>query len=103
MTETEDTDALVERFNAAGIPCGPVYSIEQAFNDPQVKHLGIAKTVQSRSLGPIRVIGQPVNLSRTPTEMVTGAPDYAEQVDEILGEFGFNANEIDTFRKNGAI
>ena len=70
--------------NAGGIPCGPVYGIDQAFNDPQVKHLGIAKKVPSRALGDITLIGQPVNLSRTKTTMVTGAPEYAEQADEIL-------------------
>jgi crotonobetainyl-CoA:carnitine CoA-transferase CaiB-like acyl-CoA transferase len=103
ITEKEDTATLVERLNAASIPCGPVYSIDQAFNDPQVKHLGIAKDVPSRALGKIKLIGQPVNLSRTPTSMVTGAPDYAEQSDEILAEFGYSGKEIDAFRKNGAI
>jgi formyl-CoA transferase len=89
--------------NAGGIPCGPVYGIDQAFNDPQVKHLGIAKKVPSRALGDITLIGQPVNLSRTKTTMVTGAPEYAEQADEILGEFGYSGKDIESFRKSGAI
>jgi len=103
ITEKETTDALIERMNGAGIPCGPVYSIDQAFADPQVKHLGIAKEVASKALGKIKVIGQPFGLSRTRTEMVTGAPDYGEQADEILGEFGYSAQEIAAFRKNGAV
>jgi len=103
ITEKETTAALVERMNAAGIPCGPVYTIDQSFADPQVKHLGIAQTVNSKALGPITLIGQPLRLSRTPTSMVSGAPDYAEQADEILAEFGYGKREIDAFRKNGAI
>jgi crotonobetainyl-CoA:carnitine CoA-transferase CaiB-like acyl-CoA transferase len=103
ITEKEETDALIERMNAAGIPCGPVYSIDQAFADPQVKHLGVAQNVPSRALGDIKLIGQPFSLSRTKTQMVTGAPDYGEQSDEILAEFGYGAAEIDSFRKNGAI
>jgi formyl-CoA transferase len=103
ITGKSDTAALVKLFNAASIPCGPVYTIDQAFNDPQVKHLGIAKDVPSRALGNIKLIGQPVNLSRTPTSMVTGAPDYAEQADEILAEFGYAAKDIEAFRKNGAV
>jgi crotonobetainyl-CoA:carnitine CoA-transferase CaiB-like acyl-CoA transferase len=103
ITEKETTDALIERMNGAGIPCGPVYSIDQSFADPQVKHLGIAKDVPSKALGKIKLIGQPLSLSRTPTEMVTGAPDYGEQADEILGEFGYSAQEIEAFRKNGAV
>jgi formyl-CoA transferase len=103
ITEKEDTAPLIERMNGASIPCGPVYSIDQAFADPQVKHLGVAKDVPSKALGAIKLIGQPLSLSRTPTQMVTGAPDYGEQSDEILAEFGYNAQEIESFRKSGAI
>ena len=103
ITSKEDTASIVAKMNAGGIPCGPVYDIGQAFNDPQVKHLGIAKKVPSRALGDITLIGQAVNLSRTKTSMVTGAPDYAEQADEILAEFGYSGKDIESFRKNGAI
>jgi len=103
ITSKEDTATIVEKMNVGGIPCGPVYGIDQAFNDPQVKHLGIAKKVPSRALGDITLIGQPVNLSRTKTTMVTGAPEYAEQADEILAEFGYSASDIESFRRNGAI
>ena len=103
ITEKQETAALVDKFNAAGIPCGPVYDIGQAFNDPQVKHLGIAKDVPSRALGVVKLIGQPLSLSRTPTKMVMGAPDYGEQSDEILAEFGYTAAEIEAFRKAGAV
>ena len=103
ITEQETTDALIARMNGAGIPCGPVYSIDQSFADPQVKHLGIAREVSSRALGKIKVIGQPLSLSRTPTQMVAGAPDYGEQADEILGEFGYSTQEIAAFRQHGAV
>jgi crotonobetainyl-CoA:carnitine CoA-transferase CaiB-like acyl-CoA transferase len=103
ITSKEDTASIVAKMNAGGIPCGPVYDIGQAFNDPQVKHLGIAKKVPSRALGDITLIGQAVNLSRTKTSMVTGAPDYAEQADEILAEFGYSGKDIESFRKSGAI
>ncbi len=103
ITETESTDRLIERMNDAGIPCGPVYSIDQSFADPQVRHLGIAKDVPSKALGTIKLIGQPLSLSRTPTHMVSGAPEYGEQADEILAEFGYSAQEIEAFRKSGAV
>jgi crotonobetainyl-CoA:carnitine CoA-transferase CaiB-like acyl-CoA transferase len=103
ITSKETTAAIIEKMNAGGIPCGPVYDIGQAFNDPQVKHLGIAKKVPSKALGDITLIGQPVNLSRTKTTMITGAPEYAEQADEILAEFGYSSKEIESFRKGGAI
>ena len=60
-------------------------------------------TVNSKALGAIKLIGQPLRLSRTPTAMVSGAPDYAEQADEILAEFGYGKAEIEAFHKNGAV
>jgi crotonobetainyl-CoA:carnitine CoA-transferase CaiB-like acyl-CoA transferase len=103
ITSKDTTEGIIAKMNGGGIPCGPVYDIGQAFNDPQVKHLGIAKKVPSKALGDITLIGQPVNLSRTKTTMITGAPEYAEQADEILAEFGYSSAEIDSFRKSGAI
>ena len=55
----------VERFNEAGVPCGPIYSIDQVFADPQVKHLGIAQTVTKKDKSKMALVGQPVALSRT--------------------------------------
>jgi crotonobetainyl-CoA:carnitine CoA-transferase CaiB-like acyl-CoA transferase len=103
ITTTETSAALIDKMNAAGIPCGPIYTIDQAFADPQVKHLAIAQQVTSKALGPITLLAQPVTLSRTPSRLATAAPDYGEHNDEVLAEFGFGAAEIDGFRKSGAI
>jgi crotonobetainyl-CoA:carnitine CoA-transferase CaiB-like acyl-CoA transferase len=103
MTVKENAAALIERLNAAGIPCGPIYSIDQSFADPQVRHLAIAQEVVSKTLGPITLLAQPVSLSRTPSRIVTAAPEYGEQCDEILAELGYGAPEIDAFRQNGAV
>jgi formyl-CoA transferase len=103
ITSTETSAALIDKMNAAGIPCGPIYTIDQAFADPQVKHLGIAQHVVSKSLGPIALIAQPVSLSRTPSRLATAAPEYGEHNDEVLREFGFSAAEIEDFRRGGAI
>jgi formyl-CoA transferase len=103
ITATMTTAAVVERMNAAGIPCGPIYTIDQAFADPQVRHLGIAQKVHSAALGDITLVGQPFTLSRTPSQLVSGAPEYGEQTDEILGEFGYSAAEIAALRKDGVV
>ena len=65
----------VDAFNKAGVPCGPIYSIDQTFADPQVKHLGIAKDVRTQSQKTIRLVGQPVRLSRTPSDDRGAAAD----------------------------
>jgi crotonobetainyl-CoA:carnitine CoA-transferase CaiB-like acyl-CoA transferase len=103
ITATMTTDALIERLNEGGIPCGPIYSIDQTFADPQVQHLGIAQAVPSSALGTIKLVGQPFTLSRTPSRMVSGAPEFGEQTDEILREIGYAQEDIAQFRKTGAI
>ena len=61
ITAEEPAAALIQKFNEAGIPCGPIYSIDEAFADPQVQHLGIAQKVLSQALGEITILGQPVS------------------------------------------
>jgi crotonobetainyl-CoA:carnitine CoA-transferase CaiB-like acyl-CoA transferase len=103
VTVQQDSAAWIETLNKAGIPCGPIYGIDQAFGDPQVKHLGIAQEVVSKALGAITLIGQPVSLSRTPSRLATAAPEYGEHNDAVLSELGYSAAEIGAFRKAGAI
>jgi crotonobetainyl-CoA:carnitine CoA-transferase CaiB-like acyl-CoA transferase len=103
ITSQQPSAAWIATMNAAGIPCGPIYSIDQAFADPQVRHLGIAQQVASKTLGEITLLGQPVGLSRTPSRLVAPAPDYGEHTDAVLAELGYNAAEIEAFRRNGAI
>ena len=76
------------------MPCGPIYSIDQMFGDDQVKHLGIAQDVPNAENRHIRLVGQPFTLSRTPSKMVAAPPEFGEQTNEVLAEFGFSANEI---------
>jgi formyl-CoA transferase len=94
----------VDAFNAAGVPCGPIYAINEVFEDPQVRHLGMARDVASPTLGrDIALINQPIMMSRTPTAMASHPPDPGEQSDEILGELGLSAAEIDDLRARRVI
>lgn len=91
----------VARFNEAGVPCGPIYSVDQVFADPQVEHLGIAQDVPGDT--PLRLVGQPVALARTPSRMAAAAPALGEHTDEVLREFGFAEADIAAFRRAQAI
>lgn len=93
-TLRKSTETWVRELNAAGVPCGPIYAIDQMFEDEQVKHLGIAQEVPNDEDRDIRLVGQPVTLSRTPSRMVARPPEFGEQTDEVLKEFGFGADEI---------
>jgi crotonobetainyl-CoA:carnitine CoA-transferase CaiB-like acyl-CoA transferase len=99
LTEQKSTEHWVTELNAAGVPCGPIYSIDQMFDDEQVKHLGIAQDVPNAENRHIRLVGQPVNLSRTPSKMVAAPPEFGEQTEEVLAEFGFSAGEIAELRQ----
>ena len=99
LTEKKTTDTWVHELNAAGVPCGPIYSIDQMFDDEQVKHLGIAQDVPNAENRHIRLVGQPVKLSRTPSKMVAPPPEFGEQTEEVLAEFGFSAGEIAELRQ----
>jgi crotonobetainyl-CoA:carnitine CoA-transferase CaiB-like acyl-CoA transferase len=99
LTEQKSTDHWVTELNAAGVPCGPIYSIDQMFDDEQVQHLGIAQDVPNAENRHIKLVGQPVKLSRTPSKMVAPPPEFGEQTEEVLAEFGFSAGEIAELRQ----
>src|SRR5262245_58972150 len=103
ITAKMTCDALIERLNDAGIPCGPIYRIDQTFADPQVRQLGIAQGVESSALGAIKLVGQPFTLSRTPSRLVNGAPEYGQHTEEILAEVGYSREDIARLRESGAI
>jgi crotonobetainyl-CoA:carnitine CoA-transferase CaiB-like acyl-CoA transferase len=94
----------IARFNEAGVPSGPINSIDQVFADPQVQHLGIAQTVHSAALDrDITLVGQPVALSEMPSRVTAAPPEQGEHTEEILGEVGYSADEIAGFRERGTI
>ena len=103
ITVTEDAATWVERLNAAGIPCGPIYTIDQTFADPQVRHLGIVQTVDSPALGPLSLLGQPVSLDRTPSALARAAPEPGEHTEEILAEIGYSTDDIAALRARGVL
>ncbi len=92
----------VERFNKEGVPCGPIYSIDQVFADPQVRHLGIAQSVAGTK-PPLRLVGQPISMSRTPSRLVARPPKLGEHTDAVLKEFGFSARQIAALHEANAV
>jgi crotonobetainyl-CoA:carnitine CoA-transferase CaiB-like acyl-CoA transferase len=93
-TATKTSAEWVEIFNKVGVPCGPIYSIDQVFADPQVKHLGIAKESARSDGSRLGLVGQAFTLSRTPSKIAARPPNLSEHTDEILKEFGYQDSEI---------
>ena len=93
----------VERFNKAGVPCGPIYAIDEVFADPQVQHLGIAQSVTKRDRSKMRLVAQPVSLSRTPSRLAARPPELGEHTNAVLKEFGFSTRDIAALHKAKAV
>jgi len=93
----------IDALNKAGVPCGPIYAIDEMFADPQVRHLGIAQQVAGTGKRPLRLVGQPISLSRTPSRLVARPPKLGEHTDAVLKEFGFSAREIAALHKARAV
>ena len=103
VTQTRDSADWIERLNAAGVPSGPIYSIDQVFADPQVRHLGIAQGVEHPALGPVELVGQAVSLSRTPSQLRTASPEAGEHTDEILRALGYSDTDLAGLRQRGVV
>src|SRR6266496_2302889 len=103
LTEKKSTETWVKELNEAGVPCGPIYSIDQMFDDAQVKHLGIAQHVPNDENRHIQLVGQPMTLSRTPSTMAARPPEFGEQTEEVLAEFGFASDEIAELRQRKVV
>jgi len=98
---SQDRAYWVERFNAGGVACGLINDVKGVFEEPQVQHLGIVKDVVSLHHGPQKMVGQPMQLGRTPSTIVRSAPKRGEHSEEILKELGLEAAELASLKSKG--
>ena len=101
--KTRTTAEWVEHLNAAGVPSGPVYSLDQTFADPQVAHLGMAAPVDHPSRGRIDLVGQPVRFHRTPWQLRSASPEMGEHTDAILAGLGYSESDIAGLRERAVV
>lgn len=89
---------LIARLEKGGVACGPIYTMDQVFADPQVKHLGMAAPMHHPKLGDTALVAQPFKLSRHPFRIRTAPPEVGEHTDEIMRELGYTAAQIEAYK-----
>ena len=98
-TSSEWIDAL----NEAGVPCGPIYAIDEVFDDPQVKHVGMTQSVKHPVLGAIELLRNPVHIQGVINEDYRPTPEKGQDTDSILSKYGYSSQEIENFRHEGIV
>ena len=101
--ERETTAHWIERLEAEGIPAGPIYTYDQAFADPQVRHREMVVEVKHPAAGLTRVLGIPIKLSETPGAIRRPAPILGQHTPEILDELGYTTAEQERLKASGVI
>jgi crotonobetainyl-CoA:carnitine CoA-transferase CaiB-like acyl-CoA transferase len=102
-TLTRPTADWVAALNAAGVPCGPVYRLDEVFADPQVEHLGMTGTVQHPAIGPLAIVRNAVQMTGGPDTVRSPSPDPGEHADEVLAELGYSPAQIMELRAQAVI
>ncbi|ALM81669.1 CaiB/BaiF CoA-transferase family protein [Bordetella sp. N] len=89
--------------NEIGVACGRINDMSQVFEEAQIQHLGMVHTVESPHFGTQRLVGQPVQLTRTPSTIARATPRRGEHSEEVLTELGYRADELASMKAQGVI
>ncbi len=93
-----------KKFIEAGIPAGPVYTLDQVFDDPQVKHLGLAEEVEHPVIGTLRQLSDPLRMENIGNKTVRNHPPLlGEHSEAVLREFNIRDDEIASLIKEGVV
>ena len=97
------TQQVIDMLAEAGVPCGPINNVGQTFADPQVQQLEMTPTVNHPRRGPLKVVGQAIKMSRTPSHAHSPTPDAGQHSEDVLAEVGYSAEEIARLKEDGVI
>ena len=103
VTRHKPSEYWIELLEGAGVPCGPIYSIDQVFADPQVQHLGMATPMRSPEVGDVEVVASAISMTGFDKGIRVPTPEMGSSTDDVLASVGYSADEISEMRKKGAI
>jgi crotonobetainyl-CoA:carnitine CoA-transferase CaiB-like acyl-CoA transferase len=93
----------IKILNDAGVPCGPIYRVDEAFADPQVRHLAMAQPVHSPVLGDITILGHPVSHGEKRQPIRTPAPELGQDNEDVLTSLGYTKAQMADLAQRGVI
>ena len=103
VTQHKPSEHWIEHLNAHGCPCGPIYSMDQVFQDAQVQHVKMATPVQHPRMGEFNVVNQAIKMSRTNASIRTATPEQGEHTNAILAELGYDIEAVNALRENKVV
>ena len=103
VTRQKASAEWIQILNDAGVPCGPIYRVDEAFADPQVRHLEMAQPVRSPALGDLTILGHPVSHGPRRLPIRTAAPELGQDNEEILTSIGYTKDQIADLAHRGVI
>ena len=105
QTKKKPKAEWIEIMEKIGVPCGPIYKMDETWNDPQVKTLHMDPLTKHQKLGDVRVVGQAVKLTRTPQPdvMRLPTPELGEHTDAILRDLGYDDSTIKALHEKGVV
>ena len=101
LLAAQDRAHWIELLNAGGVACGLINNVKEVFEEPQIQHLKMVKEVVSERLGPQKLVGQPMQLERTPSRIARAAPRRGEHTEEVLGELGCSPEDLARMKSTG--
>jgi formyl-CoA transferase len=102
-TRKKPSEEWIKLLNDAGVPCGPINTIDKTFADEQVQFLEMAQGVHSPALGDLTILGHPVSVNGKRNPLRNAAPDLGDDTAAVLTELGYSKDDIADFEKSGVI
>jgi crotonobetainyl-CoA:carnitine CoA-transferase CaiB-like acyl-CoA transferase len=104
VTSTLRTDEVVERLDAAGVPCAPIADYEQVFNDDHLGQRGYFWDAEHPVMGPVRQLGSPMRFSRTPVRRGAAGPRLGAHTRVALQDVaGLSDTDVDALVEAGVV